>query len=68
MGLVLVKNDPRHKSINDRQARIDERRRRRVRLKMIRSNDPSADQRQSQPADNADHPGWKIRTEDIDRR
>ena len=68
MRLVLIEDDPRHKSINDRQARIDERRRRRVRLKMIRSNDPSADQRQSQPADNADHPGWKIRTEDIDRR
>ena len=66
--LVLVKNDPRHKSVNGGQARIDERRWRRVLLKMIRSNDPPGDQRKNQPADDADHPGWKIRTENIDRR
>ena len=66
--LVLIKNDPGHKSVNYRQARIDERRWRRVRLKMIRSNDPSTDQRQSQPADNADHPCWKIGAKNVDRR
>src|SRR5947208_16777362 len=54
--LVLVKNDPRHKSVNDRQARVDERGWRCVRFEMIRSNNPSADQRQSQPADDTDHP------------
>ena len=64
--LVLVKDDPRQKSVNDRQTRIDERRRRRITFKMIRSDNPTADQRQSQPADNADHPCWKIGTENID--
>jgi len=64
--LVLIKNDPCHKSVNYGQARIDERRRRGVRLKMIRSNDPSADQCQSQPADNTDHPCRKIGTENVD--
>jgi hypothetical protein len=68
MDLILVKNDPRHKSVNERQASIDKRRRRRVRLEMIRSNDPSGNQRQSQPADNADHPCWKIGAENINCR
>ena len=45
MGLVLVENDPRQEGVNDRQARVDERRWRRVPLKMIRSNDPSGNQR-----------------------
>ena len=66
--LVLIKNDPRHKSVNDRQARVDERRRRRVRFKVIRPDKPSADQGQSQPADNADHPSRKIGAENINRR
>jgi len=66
MRLVLVKNDPRRKSVDDRQARVDERCRRGVRFEVISSNNPSADQRKRQPADNADHPGRKIGTENID--
>src|SRR5215470_5731201 len=68
MDLVLIKNDPRQKCIDDCQARIDERRGRSVRFEVIRPNNPSAAQRKSQPADDADHPGWKIRTENVDRR
>src|SRR6476646_5589276 len=66
--LVLVENDPCQKGVNNSQARVDERRRIRVRLKMISSNDPPGDQRKNQPADDADHPSWKIRTQNIDRR
>jgi hypothetical protein len=64
--LVLIKNDPRHKSVNYRQAGVDEWCRRGVRFEVISSNNPSADQRQSQPAYNADHPCRKIGTENID--
>ena len=65
--LILIKNDPRQKSVNDRQTRVDERGRRCVRFEVICSNDPSGDQRQSQPADDADHPCRKIGADNINR-
>src|SRR5262245_11851126 len=68
MRLVLVKNDPRQKSVNDRQAGVDERRWRRITFEMIGPDNPPGDERKCQSAHNADHPGWEIRTENIDRR
>ena len=68
IGLVLIKDDPRQKGIDNRQGRVDERRRRRITFEMICSDNPPGDQRKSQSADDADHPGWKIRAENVDRR
>jgi hypothetical protein len=66
--LVVIEDDPGAEGIDKHQTRVDERRRRSVTFQMIRSNNPSAEQRQSQSANNADHPGRKIRTQNIDRR
>ena len=68
MCFWIGEDDPGAEGINQHQTRVDERRRKSVTLQMIRSNNPSADQRQSQSAYNADHPGRKIGTENIDRR
>ena len=67
-SLVLVKDDPGQIGINDCQTGVDQRRRRRITFEMIGSDNPPGDQRKSQSADDTDHPGWKIRTENIDCR
>ena len=50
------------------RARIDERRRTEIWLQMAHLHNPVRHKSQRQPAYNADHPGRKIGTEDIDRR
>src|SRR5437868_14826801 len=62
---VLIKQDPGRECEDDRETRIDERRRAEVWLQVADLNNPVRDERQRQSADDADHPRWKIGAENI---
>src|SRR6266480_278361 len=62
---VLVEQNPGRECEDDHQRRIDERRRTNVRFQFANLNDPVRDEGQSKAAQDTDHPGRKIGTENI---
>ena len=68
MTSVLVKQNPSREREDDHQTRINERRWTDVRFQVADLDDPMGDKCQRQPAQNADHPRWEVRTENVDRR
>jgi hypothetical protein len=65
---VLVEKNPGREGENDHETRINEGRRTNVRFEIANLNDPMRDQCKRQSAQDADHPGRKIRAENIDRQ
>src|ERR1044072_4498841 len=68
MTSVLVKQNPSREREDDHQTRINERRRTDVRFQVSLLDDPMGDKCQRQPAQNADHPRWEVRAENVHRR
>src|SRR3954451_11987371 len=64
---VLVKQKPGREGEDDHEARVDERSRTEISFQVANLQDPVGNERQRQPAQDADHPGRKVRAEDIDR-
>src|SRR4051794_24986436 len=58
---ILVEQNPGRECENDHQARINERARTEEGFQIAGLNDPMGDERQGKSANDADHPGRKIR-------
>src|SRR5947208_16803074 len=65
---VLVEQNPGRECEDDQQRRIDERRRTNVRFQFANLNNPVRDEGQRKAAQDTNHPGRKIGTENINRR
>ena len=65
---VLVEQNPGRECENDHEARVDQRSRTEVRFQFANLNDPVRDEGQRKAAQDTNHPGRKIGTENINRR